>query len=133
MNSQKWFGEIFCLCELRWHGVSVVNDYADTMSVWSITTLTPCQWSQQLRCHTGNYFTLEKVKKLKKNVTQNVIWYFQKLYVRVVNDYVDTDKTTLTLLENLKGFSQILKEQSGEKKFLKVCLQTQFKNMKIFI
>ena len=33
----------------------------------------------------------------------------------VVNDYADTDKTTRTLSKNLEGFSQILKEQSGEK------------------
>ena len=35
-----------------------------------------------------------------------------------VNDYVDTTKTMQTLSENFKGFSQILKEQSGEKRYL---------------
>ena len=28
-----------CLC---WHGVSVVVDFADTMSAWSLTSWTPC-------------------------------------------------------------------------------------------
>ena len=40
--------------------------------------------------------------------------------VGVANDYVDTTKATHTLLENFEGFSQILKEQSGEKKYLGV-------------
>ena len=38
----------------------------------------------------------------------------------VVNDYADTDKTMGTLLENFEGFSQILKEPSGEKRYLGV-------------
>ena len=42
----------------------------------------------------------------------------QLLCRHVVNKYADTDKTTQTLLENFEGFSQILKEQSGEKKYL---------------
>ena len=37
-----------------------------------------------------------------------------------VNDYADTSKTTRTLFENFEGFSQILKEQSGKKKYLDV-------------
>ena len=36
----------------------------------------------------------------------------------MVNNYADTDKTIWTLLENFEGFSQILKEQSGEKYIL---------------
>ena len=35
-------------------------------------------------------------------------------------DYRDTTMTTGTLLENFEGFSQILKEQSGEKRYLGV-------------
>ena len=31
-----------------------------------------------------------------------------------------TDKATRTLLENFEGFSQIFKEQSGEKRYLGV-------------
>ena len=38
----------------------------------------------------------------------------------MVNDYVDMDKTTPTLSENFEGFSQILKEQSGGKRYLGV-------------
>ena len=40
--------------------------------------------------------------------------------VSVVNDYADTDKTLRALLENFEGFSQILKEQSGKKRYLDV-------------
>ena len=36
--------------------------------------------------------------------------------VGVVNDYADTTMTTQTLSENFEGFSQILKEQSGDKR-----------------
>ena len=43
------------LCPLShwpcWHRVHVVADYADTMSAWSTTTLTPCPRSQRLRRH----------------------------------------------------------------------------------
>ena len=49
-----------------------------------------------------------------------MIRYFRKLHVGVVNDYPDTTKTKRTLLENFEGFSQILKEQSGEKRYLGV-------------
>ena len=65
---------------LRWHGVSMVVDYPDTMSVLSLTTLTLCPRGRLLRRHhviivnnyadtvlvysqrlcTVNYFTLEK-------------------------------------------------------------------------
>ena len=41
----------------------------------------------------------------------------------MVNDYAYTDKTTRTLSENFEGFSQILKEKSGEKSTW-VCLKT---------
>ena len=44
--------------------------------------------------------------------------------VRVIFDYADTTKTMRTLLENLEGFSPILKEQSGEKGTW-VCLHIQ--------
>ena len=37
-----------------------------------------------------------------------------------MNDYTDMEKTTQTFLENFEGFSQILKEQSEEKRFLGV-------------
>ena len=40
--------------------------------------------------------------------------------VPVVNNYADTDKTTWTLSVNFEGFSQILKEQSGEKRYFVV-------------
>ena len=66
-------------CLLRWHSnsISMVIDYADTVSAWSTTTRTrvsvvndykdTCQRSQRLRWHTVNYFTLEK-KKLRTKV-----------------------------------------------------------------
>ena len=38
----------------------------------------------------------------------------------VVIDYADTSMTTWTLFENFEGFSQILKEQSGKKRYLGV-------------
>ena len=41
-------------------------------------------------------------------------------FAEIVLDYADTDKTTRTLSENFEGFSQILKEQSGEKRYLGV-------------
>ena len=44
----------------------MLNDYADTPEIILIT------------------------KNKKEIVTQKVIWYFQKLRVRVVIDYVDT-------------------------------------------
>ena len=40
--------------------------------------------------------------------------------VSVVKDYTDTDKTTRTLSENFERFSQILKKQSGGKRYLVV-------------
>ena len=50
--------------------------------------------------------------------------------VSAVNDYPDTDKTMRTLLKNFKGFSQILKEQCGEKMYLGV-LQPNSNSLKI--
>ena len=50
--------------------------------------------------------------------------------VGIVNDYTDTTKTELTLLANFEGFSQILKEQLGEKGVLG-CVY--FKNMKTYV
>ena len=38
----------------------------------------------------------------------------------MVNDYPDTSMTTQTLFENFEGFSQILKEQSGKKRYFGV-------------
>ena len=38
---------------LRWHNVSVVNNYVDTMSALSLSTLTPltpCQWCKPISC-----------------------------------------------------------------------------------
>ena len=49
-------------------------------------------------------------------------------WLRVVNDYVNTDKTTWTLSEYFEGFSQILKEQSSEKVTIK---NSNSKNLKI--
>ena len=43
--------------------------------------------------------------------------YSRKTGVGVVNDDADTDKTTRTFSENFEGFSQILKEQSVEKRY----------------
>ena len=40
--------------------------------------------------------------------------------VGVVNNYADTSMTMWTLFENFEGFSQILKEQSGKKRYLGV-------------
>ena len=40
----------------------------------------------------------------------------EKTFVRIVNDYADTDKTMRTLSENFEGFSQILK--ATEKRYL---------------
>ena len=40
--------------------------------------------------------------------------------VGIVNNYATTDKTLWTLSENFEEFSQMLKEQSGEKRYLGV-------------
>ena len=40
--------------------------------------------------------------------------------VSVVKKYADTEKTTRTLSENFERFSQILKKQSGGKRYLVV-------------
>ena len=52
------FAESGCPCNqrLRWHSVSIVNDYTDTMSAWLTTALTPCQLSQQLRGHQHSHW-----------------------------------------------------------------------------
>ena len=63
-TEKKRFREIFRFCEdirekrvcpqsqqLRWHRISIVNDYANTMSARSMTMLTLCQRSQRLRGH----------------------------------------------------------------------------------
>ena len=76
-----------------WTCVSVVNDYADTdesILLW---------------------------KKLKTNKKCNLI--FSKI-VRVVVDYADTSMTKRAVNENFDGFSQILKEQFGRKRYLSV-------------
>ena len=74
----------------------------------------------------GNLFYLyfEKGIKLMRKVKTNVILYFKKLGVRLVNNYADTDITTQTLLKTFEGFSQILKEQSGKKRYLGVFTKT---------
>ena len=56
--------------------VCVVNDYANTMSVWSTTTLTLCQRSQRL-C--GHIFIM--------NIFAKTIIFAD---VRIVVDYTDT-------------------------------------------
>ena len=45
--------------------------------------------------------------------------------VGVVVDYADIKMTTQTLLENVEGFSQILKEQLGKERYTWMCLHTQ--------
>ena len=64
----KIFAKNVCLLSrwLRWHGVRVVNYYADTMSAWSMTTLTSCQSCQRL------------------------LYSVHGHCVRVVNEYADT-------------------------------------------
>ena len=42
----------------------------------------------------------------------------------IANNYADTDRTTRTLLENFEDFSQILKEQAGEKRCVGVFTNT---------
>ena len=51
----------------------------------------------------------------------------------MVIDYADTYNTMQTLSENFEGFSQILKEQSGEKRYLDVFTHpiALFMNMKL--
>ena len=78
MNMEKQFCEIFCVIIvnqypdtvlakllIRWQRISVVNNLADT---WLIIL----QYN----------FTIK--------VTKNLIWYFRKLSVHVLVDYVDT-------------------------------------------
>ena len=131
MNRQKRFREIFfvvvffvffCMClrsqRLCWHGVSVVNNYNDTMSAWSTNTLIPCQHSQWLRRHcvsvvngqdyADTFGKLWRLLLLKGTIRQKrllgciytsnshnfKIWkspYIKKkIRVRVVVDYGDT-------------------------------------------
>ena len=110
----KIFAKNVCPCSQRlsWYGVSVVNDYADTMSVWSTTTLTLFQHSQRLHGH-------------RVSIVND---YADTVSVKIVVDYANmmlaSDKTTQTLSNFIEGFSQILKELSGEKGTW-VCLQPQ--------
>ena len=60
--------------------------------------------------------TLDSFKRTQKNA--RILRSFVK------NACPALDKTMWTLLENFKGFSQVLKEQSSEKGTW-VCLQTQ--------
>ena len=76
-----------------------VVDHADTVLAKSTTMWKRCQRSQRLGRHD----------------------------VGVVNDYID--KTMWTLSENFEPFSQILKEQSGVKRYLGVF--TNSNNLKI--
>ena len=102
---------------LRWHGVSLVVDYADMKSAWSMTTLTlslhghwlwwhcvsilcrhcvrvvvdyvnTCQHCQWICWDMVNYFTLEE-EKLKIKVTKSWIWSFRNFCVHVVIEYTD--------------------------------------------
>ena len=50
----------------------------------------------------------------------HLLWYFRKSCVRVVVDYTNTSMTMRTVNENFDGFSQILKEQFGRKRYLSV-------------
>ena len=87
-SKMVWWNFLFVRTMVTWcqhsqwlcrHDVSVVNYYADTMSVKS-TTMLPY----------GKLFYFGKSKKLKKKVTKNVIWYFRKLCVHEGVDYADT-------------------------------------------
>ena len=101
--------------------VCTVNNYADTMSAWSTTTLTPCQHGQRLRGHrVSNYadtkgiILLWKRKKLtKSNKKCNLI--FSKLHVSVVNDYADT-------FEKLWRFPTDFKGIISQKRYLFKCV-----------
>ena len=79
-------------CKLSKHDVGEVIDYADTVSANSLTMQTRCWRLHWLRRHG----------------------------MGIVNNYSERSMTTRTLLENFEGFSQILKEQSGEKRYLGV-------------
>ena len=63
---------------LLWHDVSAVNDYADTMIVWSTimwTSSQHCQWLRGTVVHDyGKLFYLGK-STLMKNLTKTEIWY----------------------------------------------------------
>ena len=102
MNRQKRFRKIFFVfvkkfaktCEKH---VSVVNDYADIVSAQPRTTLTH-----------DKLFYFGKSKKL----TKNVIWYFRKLRVGVVIDYMHTmspqSLTTWTRAEIVIDYADIM-------------------------
>ena len=128
---------------LRWHGVSivittrtqvsVVNDCADTREmilfwkkeinnkkvIWYFRKLlvrvfidymqTPCQRSRWLRRHVLKYSTTMRTQCQRCRRSQQLCGHDK--------DYADT-------FWNLEGFSQILKEQSGEKRYLSVFTHT---------
>ena len=82
------------------------------MSVWSTTTLTLFQHSQRLHGH-----RVSIVNDYADTVSVKIV-------VDNANMMLASDKTTQTLSNFIEGFSQILKELSGEKGTW-VCLQTQ--------
>ena len=91
-------------CCLQWHGVRVVLDYTDTMSVWSLTTWTLCLRGHWLHRHSVSLvvdyanvsanstttltncklFYFGKRKNIMTKVTKNLIWYCWKLFVCLV-------------------------------------------------
>ena len=60
------------------------------------------------------------VSKLKNCPVPRAVKRLHNQGVNKVSGYADTDKTTKKLSGNFEGFSQILKEQSGEKRYLGV-------------
>ena len=116
MNRQKSLAKSFVLakifanicknhvsasCWLWWHGVRVVLDYTDTMSVWSLTTWTLCLRGHWLHRHSvslvvdyanvsaNSTTSLTNCKlfyfgKRKNIMTKKLIWYCWKLFVCLV-------------------------------------------------
>ena len=105
MNSEIRFRNIFRFRE----------DTSSTLTVYNCP-LSPPAPRQPI-------FSVTPQGKSDKTRTLENQRYSQKTCVCVVNDYDDMTKTKRTLSEKFEGFSQILKEQSGEKRL--VCLQTQ--------
>ena len=123
------------------------NDFANFFVFAKIFTKNVCPRSQRLHRHVSalstttriscqrrlthmKLFFLRKSKHLKKckkkwNLIFSKIACLRSCWLRghgvgVVNDYADTSMTTWTLFENFEGFSKILKEQSGKKRYLGV-------------
>ena len=89
-----------------WTCVSVVNDYAETQEKTKTKKVTKKQFYIF-----ENWVSAQSLTTLTR-------------HQHVLVDYADTVSaqatTTRTLFENSEGFSQILKEQSGEKSYLDV-------------